>query len=125
MIDVLAAPTYFLAKTSLFLLYYRVFALKKVLRLMIISGVIFAFVLYIVVTEPIVSALCAPPIGKAWDFRVLLTCRRALSFSVVQAVANLCLDLFIFVLPIPAIVQLKLPLEKKIGVLAIFMTGVL
>lgn len=71
------------------------------------------------------STLCAPRIGHAWDFRVLLSCRGALSFSVVQAVANLCLDLFIFVLPIPAIVQLKLPLQKKIGVLAIFMTGVL
>lgn len=121
----LAAPSYFFAKTSLFLLYYRVFALKQLMRTMIIGGVTFAFVLYIVVMVSVMGTLCTPRVGRAWDFAVLLSCRKALLFSVVQAVSNLALDLFILVLPIPAIVQLQLPMNKKIGVFAIFMTGLL
>lgn len=121
----LAGPSYFFAKGSLFLLYYRVFALKRLMRLMIICGLVFAFVLYIVVTVPVVSTLCAPRMGHKWDFSVLITCRRSLTFAMIQAAANLSLDLFIFVLPIPAIVQLKLPMTQKFGVLAIFMTGLL
>lgn len=121
----LAGPSYFFAKASLFLLYYRVFALKRLMRLMIICGVVFAFVVYVVVMVPLIGTLCAPHIGHKWNFEVLLSCRRALTYGVVQAVANLSLDLFILALPIPAIVQLRLPMNKKIGVLAIFMTGLL
>ena len=110
---------------SLFLLYYRVFALKELMRTMIICGVTFAFVLYIVVMVSVMGTLCTPRPGRAWDFAVLLSCRRALHFSVVQAVSNLALDLFFLVLPITAIVQLELPMNKKIGVFAIFMTGLL
>lgn len=123
LIDILAGPSYFLAKASLFLLYYRVFALKKLMRTMIICGVVFALLVYIVVMVPVVGTLCTPRIGHEWDFRVLLSCRRALTYGVVQAVSNLSLDLFILALPIPAIVQLQLPMNQKIGVFAIFMTG--
>lgn len=125
LIDILAGPSYFFAKASLFLLYYRVFALKNLMRKMIICGAVFALLVYIVIMVPVVGTLCAPRIGHEWDFRVLLSCRRALTYGVVQAVSNLTLDLFILALPIPAIVQLQLPMNQKIGVFAIFMTGLL
>lgn len=121
----LAGPSYLFAKASLFLLYYRIFALKNLMRVMIKCGIAFGFVVYIVVNLPLVSTLCAPPAGHKWDFSVLLSCRRALTFGVVQAVFNVALDLFILILPIPAIVQLQLPMNKKIGVFAIFLTGLL
>ena len=124
-IDVLAGPSYLFAKASLFLLYYRIFALKKLMRKMIICGIAFGFVVYVVVNLPLVSTLCAPPAGGKWSFSVLITCRRALAFGVVQAVSNVALDLFILILPIPAIVQLQLPMNQKIGVFAIFLTGLL
>lgn len=121
----LAGPSYFFAKASLFLLYYRIFTLKKLMRVMIICGLVFAFVVYFVVMVPVVGTLCAPHIGHKWNFLVLLSCRKTLTYGVVLAVSNLILDLFILILPIPAIVQMQLPKNKKMGVLAIFMTGLL
>ena len=42
-----------------------------------------------------------------------------------QGAVGVATDFFIFCLPIPVVWKLQLPLKKKIGVLAIFMTGLL
>ena len=42
-----------------------------------------------------------------------------------QGAVALITDFFIFCLPIPVVWRSRLPLSKKIGVLAIFMTGLL
>ena len=42
-----------------------------------------------------------------------------------QGAVGVATDFFIFCLPIPVVWKLQLPLRKKIGVLAIFMTGLL
>ena len=123
--DMITGPSIFFAKTSLFLLYYRVFAPKKLIRMFIIIGIIFAFVIYILIFIPLMASLCAPHVGQEWDLMVLKKCRRALAFGVVQATTNLIIDLYILALPIPVVLQLQLPTKKKIGILAIFMTGLL
>ena len=50
---------------------------------------------------------------------------KAISLSVAQSVAGVAIDFFIFCLPIPVVWKLQLPLRKKIGVWAVFMTGLL
>lgn len=121
----IVGPSIFFAKASLLLLYYRVFAPNKLMRFLIISGIAFAFVVYILVMIPLMAYYCAPPIGHEWDLMVLKSCRRTLVFGVVQAVTNLILDLYILALPIPVVLRLQLPTRKKVGILAIFMTGLL
>ena len=58
------------------------------------------------------------------DFRSLDTAK-GISSRVAQCVAGVIIDFFIFCLPTPVVWKLQLPLRKKIGVLAIFMTGLL
>ena len=42
-----------------------------------------------------------------------------------QGVVGVATDFLIFCLPIPVVWKLQLPIRKRIGVLAIFMTGLL
>lgn len=50
---------------------------------------------------------------------------RMTQLSVPQSVVGLVIDLAILVLPVTAVMQLQLPRRRKIGVVLIFMTGVL
>ena len=50
---------------------------------------------------------------------------KGMSLSVAQSVAGVAIDFLVFCLPIPVVWKLQLPLRKKIGVLAVFMTGLL
>ena len=72
---------------------------------------------------PIDAALCAPGIGQPW--RVQVKCERSLAYGLVQGPSNVILDIFLLILPMRPIWKLNLPLKKKVGVLAIVMTGTL
>lgn len=53
-------------------------------------------------------------------------CRNGLQdYGVAQGTINLLSDFYLLVVPIPAVLALQLPKKKKIGVIAIFMTGFL
>lgn len=69
--------------------------------------------------------LCTPEVGHPWDLTVAAKCSRSLVNEFVLGIANLALDTFLFILPIPVILTLQLSVKKKIGVLAIFMVGFL
>lgn len=73
----------------------------------------------------VVGILCAPEVGHAWDWATVAKCSRAPVFGFVLGIANLALDMFLLILPIPVILGLQLSAKKKIGVLAIFMVGFL
>ena len=118
-------PTNVLAKSSLLLLYYRVFAPKKWVPYSIFGAIIFAIGTQMSLNI-IDSIYCTPDIGNPWDIRTSLKCAgHARSYTVVQGVANVVLDLFILCLPIPIVWRLQLQLQKKLGIIAVFMTGLL
>ena len=114
----------FFAKTSIFLLYYRVFTPNKFLRYIISVGIAFCFAVYLA-SLAVAVYYCAPHPDKAWDLLVLYSCSRIRYYQIISGVANLALDIFMIGLQIPVILRLQLPLKKKIGVLAMFMTGLL
>lgn len=114
----------FFAKSSLFLLYYRVFAPKKLFRYIITIGIAFCCAVYLVHLAVVVY-FCAPHAGNDWDPRVLDSCARIGLYNIVSGAGNLALDIFMLGLPIPVILRLQLPWQRKVGVLAIFMTGLL
>lgn len=63
----------------------------------------------------------------ASKFASLLAPGRSGILSTVLAVGyfNLCTDFYILLLPISGIIRLQLPKRRKIGVILIFMTGLL
>lgn len=91
------------------------------MRLAIRSGIAFAAVLYVFVNTPSCAIFSALRLGETWHS--VTTRRRAeklVVWAVIQSVLAVGLDLFIFVLPIPVIIRLRLLTPKRICRLAAF-----
>lgn len=124
-LNVIVGPTIFFAKSTIFLLYLRVFAIKKQMKYGVWLGLFWSFLLYWI-GVPLETYFCAPRIGKGWNIEALnKTCSDYEIFSVVQGVLAVVLDLYIFVLPIPTILRLQMALKRKLSILAIFGTAIL
>lgn len=66
---------------------------------------------------------CAPKPGKPWDANVGLLCRKTLIIALPQGAISMVYDIVMFVLPLPIIFKLHLPLQRKVGLTAVFATG--
>ncbi|KAI4170114.1 MAG: hypothetical protein LQ348_007176 [Seirophora lacunosa] len=122
----LYGPVIFLVKLALFLLYLHLFGRLRWLRWLVWLGILVTGCFY--VSGPIVVfTLCAPSRGDSWlGMSFKSKCRNGLQdYGVAQGTINLLSDFYLLVVPIPAVLALQLPKKKKIGVIAIFMTGFL
>ncbi|KAL8958429.1 MAG: hypothetical protein Q9193_004513 [Seirophora villosa] len=114
-------PTSFFAKSSLLLLYYRIFSSDDWFRYKLYA----AFAFLAVTTLPAVPlhlALCLPPRNGSWE-TANINCAKTGYWYYVQCPTSVVFDLFALYLPASVIVHLHLPLQRKLGVLTIFMTG--
>ncbi|KAI9885609.1 MAG: histone deacetylase [Watsoniomyces obsoletus] len=112
-----------LMRTSLCLLYWRIFDAKQSMR----WAIYFVMGLNIckaIVTLSINIWRCSPRAAQ-WDITLIPTakCIPLFKFTTAALSLNVLEDLLVLVLPIPGVLQLHLPKRQKIGVLAIFMTG--
>lgn len=118
-------PAVFFAKLSLFLLYLRIFSPDRWTRVMIYLGATACFVCYMA-TAVTMTALCVPRHGESWFIALLSSrCHKAITMTYVQGIFNIVSDFYLLLLPIPVVWKLQLTLRKKIGISAIFMTGLL
>ena len=124
-IDVLIPPIMMMAKLSLLLLYYQIFNPNVKFRhyVHVVMGFLFLFYCGLFIAFAILM-IPRPGQGLLASFRVVDTAT-GISLSIAQSVAGVAIDFIIFCLPIPVVWKLQLPLRKKIGVLAVFMTGLL
>ena len=101
----------------------RLFAPNHRLRHQAYFGIAVTACLFLA-TIIVPSALCVPRNGQQWDsLSSTLKCGEERYFAVVQGVINVALDFFLLYIPIPVVGTLNLAPRKKIGVIAIFMTG--
>jgi hypothetical protein len=112
-------------RISFFLLFLRVFGQNnKTFRYACYAGMIGYSVAYFLFI-PLNAIYCAPPPGQAWaGAGVLQKCEGLIPFSFFLGACNIVGDLYIIILPLPMIWRLHMTLEKKLGVMAIFFTGV-
>lgn len=121
----LYGPTVFFAKLSLLLLYHRIFSPDRWTRLFIYFGIGVIFIVY-TITASILVGLCIPRKGEGWALALRSSrCRDTMVMTYVQGIFNIVSDFYVLVLPLPVVWKLQLPLRKKIGVSAVFMTGLL
>ena len=97
--------------------------MNKILRYQVYAGIALSFALFL--SSIIVScALCTPSPGQAWhDLTTLVKCEKARYYAVPQGVVNVIIDFYLLYLPIPIVWHLNLQKRKRIGVIAIFLTG--
>ena len=75
---------------------------------------------------PLETYFCAPRIGEGWNTEALIkTCADYTIFSAVQGVLAVVLDLYIFILPIPIMLRLQMPLRRRLSILGVFGTAIL
>jgi hypothetical protein len=121
-IQILAFPA---TRIVFFLLYIRVFGQNnKAFRWACYGGIIAYSISYLLFV-PLNAVYCAPSAGKAWaDLGTLQKCQSLEPFAFFLGACNIVGDLYIIVLPLPMIARLHMTTQKKIGVMAIFLTGV-
>lgn len=114
-----------LAKTSFFLMYLDMFGPLPWLRICVYAGLFLNWGFYTAVT--IVSLYYqAPNPGQTWQ-EGYMNARYADSLNLPIPIAggSLLLDVYIFVLPLIAVMKLRLSTRKKLGVMAVFATGLM
>jgi hypothetical protein len=117
-------PFAFIAtRLPFFLLYLRVFGTSKPFRFACYFGMTF-YVIANVVEVPIYTYYCAPLPGKPWaSLETLMRCATAEPVSIMLGAVNIFSDIYILILPMPMIWKLQMSLERKLGIMAIFTTG--
>ena len=122
--DLLYGPVAFCAKLSLFLLYYRLFSRRKWVRYLVYLG-IGATVATYTATTIVYGYLCLPRHGQGWiEAGLSSRCHKQFIMIVfVLSPFNLLSDLYLLLVPLPAIWHLHLPLRKRLGIAGIFLTG--
>lgn len=82
-------------------------------------GVLIAYSLWTIAS----SIFICFPIAHFWDSSVPGSCldKKALWFS--NAAMNILLDVWVLLLPIPAIYKLQLPTRQKLAIMLVFVVG--
>ncbi|KAL8789661.1 MAG: hypothetical protein Q9195_006714 [Heterodermia aff. obscurata] len=117
-------PTTFVAKLAILLLYRRVFTVKKPLLYGIYLGMLITLLLYIP-NVFLAAYFCAPHVGQGWNAAGVGGCNDLAEWYVIQAALIVVLDLYIFILPLPTIMQLQMPARRRHGIMLVFMTAIL
>ena len=108
------------AKLALFLLYHRLFASHRWTKIAICLGSIMSCLIYGAFSIAY-CVLCIPGPGESW---ISTNCvQKTTKQNYFQGAFNLASDLYIFVLPLPVLSSLQMPLRRKLGVTATFGTG--
>ncbi|KAJ3571854.1 hypothetical protein NPX13_g5237 [Xylaria arbuscula] len=113
------------AKTSFFLMYLQIFGPLPWLRVCVYIGLTVNWLFYTIVV--IASfAYQVPNAGQTWQEGFLNPrYNDAFRWTIPIASGSLILDTYIFILPVIAIFNLQLQVKKKLGVIAVFATGLL
>lgn len=118
-------PVIFFVKLALFFLFLHLFGRLRWMRYLVWFGITITGCFYISGIA-VVFGLCAPRDGKTWlEMSLTPQCRNLEGYGIAQGTMNLVSDFYLLIIPIPAVLSLQLPQKKKLGVIAIFMTGFL
>lgn len=112
-------------KTTLLVLYLRIFAPSLRARVMLYAGIVFV-VLFYLATE-IAHIIFYMPNGQASFHQIGADHHLMYLYHVnkVQGVVGALTDLYILSIPLHLVVRLHLPVARKIGVCSIFLTGIM
>ena len=101
-----------------------IFGTLKWLRHLVLLGIVVTGLFYLA-NVIVFASLCAPRPGQGYlEASTMPLCsKRTVTFSLFSASFNIVTDFYILLLPIPAVMGLQMPTKRKVGVLAIFATG--
>ena len=119
-ISLVYGPMIFLVKLSLLLLYYRLFSRNKTIRYLIYFGIAFQALFYLASIGVYSASEATCTKGAIAQADLYL---EEWIFTVVSGVFNVVTDFYVLILPIAVVWRLQLAPRRKIGVIGIFLTG--
>lgn len=121
---VLPPPTMMFIKITFFFLYLQIFQPLRWMRICAYVGAVLTSSFYLAMTvAQFVSS--TPRRGETWLSHLAHENSVSRDTAVPQSVVGLAIDIYILILPIIAVSRLQLPTRQKLGVMLIFMTGLL
>lgn len=119
----LYGPVISFIKLALFLVILRIISILRWLRILVYVGAIFNVLFYFSGSIAL-FVLASPRHGQNY-LTVLAGPAGAhgKTLVIVQGVVNVVSDFYLLVVPLPAVWDLKLPLNKRLRILAIFGSG--
>jgi len=115
-------PVIFCVKLSILLLYLRIFAISRGMKFLIYGAMAIQVVFYLAFTAVAIALefLCTAESAATRPF-----CVQNYKVTILQSVFGVATDFYVLLLPVAKVWQLQLPFRRKVGVIAIFMTGFL
>ena len=111
----------FFVKLSILLLYLRIFGLRRNFQILVYGGIIFCVLFY----GAYLGTSVAEPILCSSTGATSPICTSAVSAIVIYtSVLNVCTDIYILVLPIREIMDLQMRKRQRIGLLVVFLSGI-
>lgn len=123
--DMIVGPALFFPKVSIFLFYLQIFGIEKSVRIGAKVGIVIAFLAYFPTTL-ILSYFDAPHMGETWE--ELITSgmpEKGIPGGITIGCLSVLVDIYVFVLPIAPLMKLKMPLSKRIQLVALFGTALM
>jgi hypothetical protein len=113
-------------KTTLLLLYRRIFRPSSKANIMIWLGIAFVALFYLACAVAYIILFVPRPGGNtAWGVMSHRTSMIILNLAAAQGVIGCMQDFYILIIPIHMVSELRLARRRKIGVIALFLTGLL
>lgn len=121
----LITPSLVFSKASLLLLFLQIFQIQNGMRLAIRIGFV-AITLVYLPAIPLASYYNSPSPGQSWE-EVPLSLKpvNGIYWGIVQSALGIILDLYIFILPMPAIAKLHITRSKRNQLVLVFSTAFL
>ena len=121
----LTIVVYLFLKDTFFIMYLHIFKILRWFRTCAYIGAAITTTFYISTTVAMLI-FSSPRRGETWAEHLhTKDMRRSLTVPVVTSSFGVIIDLVILVLPMYAVMPLQLPTRRKIGVVCVFMTGLL
>lgn len=125
MVTNVAPVTLLFVKLTFFLFYYHIFEPLRWLRCSVYIGATLTCALYGTVEIASLVFTTRRP-GNTWFGQTLTKEQlKAERIIIPSAAVGLGIDLMLLVLPLGAVMGMQLPIKRKIGIMSIFMFGIL
>ena len=113
----------YLVKTTILLLYIRIFGINRKTRWMIRSLIIILFAYYLA-SIGAKAAICIP-LPKLWDPELHDHCINNNVFFLTDCAVSIVSDFIILILPMPLVWALQMPTRRKVEISTVFAMGFL
>lgn len=110
----------YFVKLSILLLYIRIFGVYEKVRLACYFGIVF-FTLFYIAYAGVQVAFLVECVSSASLQKEL--CKNVYNLTIFQSAFNVVSDFYVFIIPIPRIIDLQVNKRQKIGLLVIFLAG--